>query len=64
MPRPLHRPLFLAGLGCLAVGSAFPFFIRRGLVSGAHGDSLHGFILGLAIGLMLFSLRRGKASRT
>lgn len=64
MPRPFHRPLFLTGLVLLALGAAFPFLVRRGLVPEAHGDSLHGFILGLAIGLMLFSLRRGKASRT
>lgn len=64
MPRPFHRPLLLTGLACLAVGSAVPFFMRKGLVPEGTGDSLHGFLLGLAIGLMLLSLRRGKAARS
>jgi hypothetical protein len=63
MPRPYHRPLLLTGLACLALGSAFPFLIRKGIVPAGPGDTLHGFVLGIAIGLMLLSLRRGRATR-
>lgn len=60
-----HRPRLLsAGLACLALGTAFPL-IRRG-TSWLRGldpdrlDGLHGFLLGLALGLLVMALWRDR----